>query len=257
MCKRGRGYKENRSSTLAAFWTVGLRKEDKSFERERRGGWFALKFGHFHDDASCLTKWLNWHHFCFYFFACFLSCNTKTLSLWHDVPAQMLLLESSTGRAWRDITPPRQRLGMGLLGDSKFQLWWFAWPLTSYQMSPKVWTNLGRFQVEWLLQWKFHGNFCLKFQQSFINFGKTSKFFNLHTPFNHLKSCLPCIWNAQSYCQLSEKKKKKEAWYGFIFVLKKTGWLIMNLFWCLWTVSLLIHAHFSSQPRPAGGFMEC
>lgn len=151
MCKRGRGYKAERSSTLAVFWIVSLRK-DKSFWREWGGGWFSLILGHFHDNVSYLTKRLNQHKFCFYYFACFLSCSSKMLSLWHNVPAQMLLLESSTGRAWQDITPSRQRLGVSLFGNSKFQFWWFAWPLTSCQISPKVWTNLGRFQVEWFLQ---------------------------------------------------------------------------------------------------------
>lgn len=82
------------------------------------------------------------------------------LTHWHGVPTQMLLLESTTGRA-RDRTPPWHRLRVALFCDSKFLFWWFAWSLTSCQIIPKVWTDLGRCQVEQLLWWKFHGNISL------------------------------------------------------------------------------------------------
>lgn len=176
---------------------------------------------------SYLTKWLNWHDFCFYFFACFLSCNSKNaVSL-----ARCSSPNVAAGiKLWRSLTRYNTTTAEAWCGP----LWWFQVSvlmvcLATYflSISPKIWTNLGRFQVEWVLQQKFHGNFCLTFQWSFINFGKTSKLFNLHAPFNHLESCLPGIWNIQSYCQLLSEKN---AWCGLIFVLMKTGLLIMNLF---------------------------
>lgn len=126
------------------------------------------------------------------------------LTHWHGVPTQMLLLESTTGRAWWDMTPPQYRLGVGLLSDSKLLFWWFAWSLVSCQISPEVCTNLSRCQVEWFLRWKLHGNISLTNSAKFYILGKTSKLFNLHTPFKPLKSCPTGIWNAQlpSYWQL-------------------------------------------------------
>lgn len=136
------------------------------------------------------------------FFACFLSCNLKMLTHWHGVPTQMLLLESTTGRAWRDTTPPWRRLQVGLFGDSRFLFWWFAWSLTSWQVSPKVCSNSGRCQVEQLLWWKFHVNINLTNSAKFYHPWQDFQDFQPSHTFSPLKSCPTGILNAQSYCQL-------------------------------------------------------
>ena len=150
----------------------------------------------------------------FFSFGYFLSCNLEMLTHWHGVPTQMLLLESTTRGAWRDITPPWHKLWVGLFDGSQCVFWWFASSLISCQVSSKVCTNLGRCQVEHFLFWKFQGNVSLTDSAKFYHLWQRLPSFST---FVHLLTIckvmlLIDIWNWQSYCQLLSEIK---IWHVF------------------------------------------